>query len=140
MQLKRNELSYIQPSYASLNCNSLPLFLKLHLLLMMFAILLLLLPELFTPFIVKPPGRIWMYNHFSCVMACTNGKYRVAHELCVYSLHKGLLQFMYCNSRAHYIVQFPQVEILFSWWVLQKKWKALLFEGCIDLLLCKACG
>ncbi len=26
MQLKRNELSYIQPSYASLNCNSLPLF------------------------------------------------------------------------------------------------------------------
>lgn len=94
MQLKRNELSYIQPSYASLNCNSLPLFLKPHLLLMMFAILLLLLPELFTPFIVNSPGRIWMYNHFYCVMACKNGKYWVPHELWVYSLHKGLLQFM----------------------------------------------
>jgi hypothetical protein len=81
MQLKRNELSYIQPSYASLNCNSLPLFLKLHLLLMMFAILLVRLPELFTPFIVKPLGRIWMYNRFYCVMACTNGIYWVAHEL-----------------------------------------------------------
>jgi hypothetical protein len=79
--LKRNELSYIQPSYASLNCNNLPLFLKLHLLLMMFAILLLLLLELLTPFIVKPPGSIWMYNHFYCVIACTNGKYWVAHEL-----------------------------------------------------------